>query len=86
MFTRESLDEEQFEVLSKQLKNNLEAIREERLKLKAQTSQDPEQRKREIQELFYVWQLKLISHRLHKAYAQRFIRRIDIFSHWSSEL
>ena len=81
MFTRESLDEEQFEVLSKQLKNNLEAIREERLKLKAQISQNPEKIKREIKELIYIWQLKLISHRLHKAYAQRFIRRIDIFSH-----
>ena len=81
MYSRGSLDDEQFEQLSAHLKNDLEEIREKLLKLKSYASLDPEKEKREIEELFYVWQLKLISHRLHKTYAQRFIRRIDIYSH-----
>ena len=81
MFYRGSVEEEQFEKISKLLKQDRERIEKEIMELTAQATVDPQSRKDELQELLYLLQLKFFDCNLYKKYAQQTIKRINIFGY-----
>ena len=81
MFYRGSVEEEQFEKISKLLKQDREKIQKEIMELTAQATIDPQSRKEELQELLYLLQLKFFDCNLYKKYAQQIIKRINIFGY-----
>lgn len=82
MFQRDSISDEQFEQLSRELKNSMEKIRNEILILTATASVDKKKEQEDLKLRLYLLQVcKNVDDNLYKKYAQQMIDRINIFAY-----
>lgn len=83
MFQRGSIPDEQFEQLSRDLKNSMEKIRNELLELTATALVDREKVLEELKLQLHMLQVvKNVKDNLYKKHAQQLIERINIFAYY----